>query len=341
METNVSGKVTVAVLSDIHYAGVAERARGNDYELRAITNPLLRAFTRTFRHFVWMRNPLNQGAQLDRFLAEIGPADFVVANGDYSCDSGFVGVSDDAAFESAQECLGKLRDRFGNRAHFTFGDHEIGKLSLIGGNGGMRLASWQRATESLGLKPFWQVLIGNYVLMGVASPLIALPANQPDALPEEWPEWLKLRDAHLAEIRAAFDSLKLEQRVLLFCHDPTALPFLWREESVRRRLPQIEQTIIGHLHTRVILWKSWMLSGIPPVRFLGNSVRRFTSALHEAHHWWPFKVRLCPALSGIELLNDGGYYTVEIDPAAKQPAEFTFHPLPRKKLNQHCRPPRA
>jgi len=107
------------------------------------------------------------------------------------------------------------------------------------------------------------------------------------------------------------------------------LPFLWQEESVRRRLPQIEQTVIGHLHTRLILWKSRVLSGIPPVRFLGNSVRKFTSALHAAHHWWPFKVRLCPALSGIELLNDGGYCTVEIDPTAKLPARFKFHPLPR------------
>jgi len=72
-----------------------------------------------------------------------------------------------------------------------------------------------------------------------------------------------------------------------------------------------------------------LLSGIPPVRFLGNSVRKFTSALHEAHHWWPFRVQLCPALSGIELLNDGGYYTVAIDPTAKLPARFMFHPLPR------------
>jgi hypothetical protein len=331
METRATGSITVAILSDIHFAGADERARGDDYELRSIANPLLRFFVRIYRHFIWMRQPMDQGAQLDRFLNEIKPVDYVVANGDYSCDSGFVGVSDDAAFQSAQECLGKLRDRFSNRIQFTIGDHEIGKLTFFGGKGGMRLASWKCATESFGLKPFWQLAIGNYLLIGVASPLIALPANQPDARPAEWPEWLKLRDTHLAEIRAAFDALKPEQRVILFCHDPTALPFLWREESVRRRLPQIEQTVIGHLHTHLILWKSRLLSGIPPVRFLGHSIRRYTSALHEAHHWQPFRVRLCPALSGIELLNDGGYYTVEIDPAAKRPVQFTFHPLPRRR----------
>jgi hypothetical protein len=323
------GNVTVAILSDIHYAGAAERACGNNYELRVITNPILRTAVHIYRHVLWMRRPLDQAPQLERFIAEVGPVDYLVANGDYSCDTGFVGVSDSAVAQSVQECLGKLRAKFGDHARFTIGDHELGKLTLFDGIGGMRLASWQRATESLGLQPFWQLNIGHYVLMGVASPLIALPANQSDALPEEWPEWLHLRATHLAEIRNAFNALQLEQRVILFCHDPTALPFLWREESVRQRLPQIEQTIIGHLHTRLILWKSRMLSGIPTIRFLGHSVHKFTSALHEAHYWWPFRERLCPALSGIELLNDGGYFTMEIDPAANRPAQFTFHPLPR------------
>ncbi len=62
--------------------------------------------------------------------------------------------------------------------------------------------------RQLGLKPFWKFAIGRYLLIGVSSPLIALPANQPDTLPEEWPEWQQLREAHLAEIRAAFDDLQ-------------------------------------------------------------------------------------------------------------------------------------
>jgi len=326
---SASGEVSVAILSDIHYAGPAERARGNDYELRALANPLVRSVVRMYRHCVWMRRPVEQGPQLDRFLGQVGPVDYVVANGDFSCDSGFVGVSDPAARESTEECLGKLRAQFGERARFVIGDHELGKLTFFGTAGGLRLASWRCAVEMPGLQPFWQLAVGCYRLFGVTSPLIALPANQPDTLAEEWPEWLRLREAHLTEIRAAFDKLAPDQRVILFCHDPTALPFLWREEPVRSRLPQIEQTVIGHLHTRVILWKSRVLSGIPPIRFLGRSISRFTSALHEAHRWWPFNVRLCPALCGIELLNDGGYFTMQIDPAAKGPARFLFHPLPR------------
>lgn len=329
METRAAGDLTVAILSDIHYAAGAERARGNDYEFRSVAHPLARAFVRAYRHFIWMRHPLDQGVQLDRFLAGVGPVDYLVANGDYSCDSGFIGVSDPASCESAQECLGKLRARFGDRARLTFGDHELGKPTLFGSVGGMRLASWHCATQQLGLTALWKLSLGRYLLLGVCSPLIALPANQPDTLPGEWPEWQRLREAHLAEIRAAFDALPPDQRVLLFCHDPTALPFLWREEPVRRRLAQVEQTILGHLHTRLVLWKSRALSGIPPVRFLGRSIGRFTSALHEAHLWWPFRVRLCPALSGTQLLNDGGYYTLRLDPTANRPARFTFHPLPR------------
>jgi hypothetical protein len=329
METRETGGIAVAILSDIHYAGPAERVRGEKYEIQAIDNLMLRIIARTFRKLVWMRHPFEQGRQLDRFLAEVRPVDYLVANGDYCCDSGFVGVSDPAAFQSAQECLDKLRAKFGDRAWFTLGDHELGKLTLFGGKGGIRLASWHCATRQLGVRPFWKLSLGRYLLIGVSSPLIALPTNQPDVLPEEWPEWQQLREAHLAEVRAAFDTLKPEQRVLLFCHDPTALPFLSREESVRRRLPQIEQTILGHLHTRLILWKSRLLSGMPPIRFLGRNISRFTSALNEAHHWWPFHVRLCPALSGIELLNDGGYYTMQLDPKANRPARFTFHPLPR------------
>jgi len=329
MDSPAPGAVTVAILSDIHYAGPLEQSRGEDYEFRLVANPVLRTLNRVYRHWIWMRHPLDQGRQLDRFLAEVGPVDYVVANGDYPCDTAYGGFSDPASFQSARECLGKLRDRFGDRVRFTLGDHDLGKLSLFGGRGGMRLASWHCATQQLGLPSFWQLPVGRYLLLGVASPLIALPANRADVPPAEWPDWQPVREAHLAEIRAAFDALRPDQRVLLFCHDPTALPFLWREEAVRRRLPQVEQTIIGHLHTGLILWKSRMLSGVPPIRFLGRNINRFSSALHEARHWWPFHMRLCPALSGIELLNDGGYYTVRLDPSATRPAHFTFHPLPR------------
>jgi hypothetical protein len=317
------------VLSDIHYAGAIERTRGNDYEFNIIKGRLTRFLARLYRHYVWMRHPMERGAMLDRFLAEAGPADYVIVNGDHSCNSGFIGLADSAALASATECLDKIKARYGDRAHFVFGDHELGKRTMFSGQGGMRLASWRACTGALGLPRFWKLEIGNYVLMAVCSPLLALPANQADTLPEEWPEWQRLREEHLAEIRTAFDALRPDQRVLLFCHDPTALPFLGQEEAVRRRLPQIECTIIGHLHSNLIIWKSRWLGWIPPISFLGHTVKKMSSALSKSRAWWSFKIKLCPALAGIQLLNDGGYFTMNLDPAARKPAEIVFHPLRR------------
>src|SRR5205823_12960223 len=137
----------------------------------------------------------------------------------------------------------------------TFGDHELGKLSFFGGRGGLRLASWQRA-QDLALEPFWQLPLGKYLLLSIASPLVALPVYISETLPAERAEWERLRAEHLARIRDAFASLRPDHRVLLFCHDPTALPFLWRDDIVRAKLPQIEQTIIGHLHSNLILRQS-------------------------------------------------------------------------------------
>src|SRR5690348_6260930 len=106
---------TLGILSDIHYASAAERARGPDYELKGIPNGLLRRLVWCYRHFFWLRSPLDHNYLLDHFLKRSSDFDYVVANGDYSCNSAFVGVSDDAAAQSVQECLTKLRQVFGER----------------------------------------------------------------------------------------------------------------------------------------------------------------------------------------------------------------------------------
>lgn len=320
---------TIGVVSDIHYASAAEQARGGDYELRAVSNLAQRLLLKAYRHFIWLRHPLQHNALLDTFLNRVGPVDGVVANGDYSCDTGFVGVSDDAACQSARECLGKLRNQFSPAFRATFGDHELGKFSFVGGSGGLRVGSFHRARQELALEPFWRWQLGRNILIGVTSSLLALPVLDPELLPEERKEWQQLRDDHLEHIRNAFSQLKPGERVLLFCHDPTALPFLWREESVRSKFSQIGQTIIGHLHSPLIFWKSRRLAGLPEIRFLGHSVRRMSKALHEARKWQPFRVRLCPSLAGVELLKDGGFLTFQIDADAQQPIVLNRHRIPR------------
>ena len=325
-----SGERIARIVED-RDASSAEQARGNDYELRGIANPMLRTMVRFYRNWIWQREPLNRNYLLARFLDQAKGCDYAVANGDYSCNSAFVGVSDEAACQSAKECLDRLRATFGARLRATFGDHELGKLSFFGGQGGMRLASWHRARSALGLESLWRLELGRYVLVGVASSLVALPVFEADTLPEERPEWESLREEHLTEIRDAFANLRPSQRVLLFCHDPTALPFLWQEETIRSRLVQIEQTIIGHLHTNLILWKSRILAGMPRIGFLGHTPKRLTSALRQARHWRPFNVRLCPALGGIELTRRGGYLKAELNPAGTQPVHFQFQFVPRSR----------
>jgi len=323
----VAGTCSVAIVSDIHYASAAEQARGNDYELRAIENRLLRICVRLYRDIIWKRRPLHQNHLLDQFLLQASDCEYAVANGDYSCNSGFVGVSDEAALQSARECLEKLRQKFGANLKVNIGDHELGKMSFFGGRGGMRLKSWYCARKELGLEPLWRLDLGSTVLLGLVSSLIALPLFEPDTLPAERGEWQQLREEHLMEIRKAFASLKPHQRLLLFCHDPTALPFLWREQVVQSRLPQLEQTTIGHLHSNLVFWQSRIFAGMPRLHFLGHTAKRLSGALREARYWRPFKVRLCPALGGIELLKDGGFYVAHIDPAGQAPTQFEFHRL--------------
>lgn len=320
---------TVIVLSDVHYAGAEEIARGW-HESEIIENHCLRLAVRAYRYFIWRRDPFAHNYLLDRFCQEAPVADYVIANGDYSCDTAFVGVSDEPAYRSAEECLAKLRQKFGAKLHLTIGDHELGKRSLFGGRGGMRLMSWQRTTEGLDLKPFWKFQVGRYVFIGITSSLVALPVYRPETISEEHAGWEHLRNDHMNQICDAFIALEPTQRVVLFCHDPTALPFLWKEEPIRDRIDQITQTILGHLHSRFYLWQSKLLAGLPTISWMGYSIRRMTAALKEARLWLPFRIRLCPALAGIQLLKDGGYLCLEFDDGGDESPTFEFRPLPWK-----------
>jgi len=319
----------IAILSDVHDAGPRERQRGNDYEYKDLTSPYQRAVCRFYRRFLWLRNPLEHNSLLEDFLARVGDRDHVFALGDYCCDSAFVGISDDAALESANECLGALRRRFGTRLHALIGDHDLGKFPLFGERGGLRFESWRRAQKDLGLVPFWRVEIGHYLFIGITSTLLMLPAFSGEILENERRDWEVARTAHLEEIRKEFRALSSQQRVILLCHDPSALPYLWEESAIRTRVDQIERTVVGHLHSPFIMWNSRRLAGMPAVSFLGHTINRLSNALRRARRWQPFKVDLCPSLAGIELLKDGGFYTDEIDATNHRPFTPVRHWLPR------------
>jgi hypothetical protein len=318
-----------AVASDVHYACDIEKARGNDYEQRTIANPLLRVFVHYYRRFFWARDPFARNYLLDDFIAATD-VDHAVICGDLTCDTGFVGASDLAAFQSADECLKKLRARFRHGVDVIYGDHDLGKVTFFGGAGGMRLDSLDIMRNRLGCPEFWTRNIGDYVLIGVSSSLVAFPSFEAEALPDERERWTALRAEHIAAISQAFEGLPARAKVILFCHDPTALPYLHEVPSVRARLPQIECTFIGHLHSRLILAKSRLLAGMPTIRFLGHTVAKLSKALGRARLWKPFNVILCPALAGIELLKDGGFCEVELDPSGSAPLRVITRRLPRR-----------
>lgn len=322
-----ASSIRLAIISDVHYASAAEKARGETF-LSAVPNPFRRWLVKQYRHRIWLRDAFGHNHHLDHFLTATRDSDFAVANGDFECDTAYVGVSDEAAFQSASECLGKLRTGFPGRFQGTFGDHEIGKKMLAADVGGLRLASFTRAQTELGLQPFWQVRFGRVVLLGVTSTLAAMPVYEAESLPDEIAEWRRLSASHLAEIDRAFAALDDADRVILFCHDPTALPFIGRLPAVRRRFSQIERTVIGHLHSLVYLRMSRALSGMPSLAFLGHSIRRMSLALREARHWKPFNVLLCPSPPGVQMLKDGGYFIAALRPDGSEPVRFEFHPLP-------------
>jgi hypothetical protein len=320
----------ILILSDVHYAGDAERARGAT-EATGVKNPLVRWLVRLWRGVVWLREPFAHNYQLDELLARAGDPDWVVANGDYSCDSAFIGLCDLPARESARECLGKLRARFGERLLMTIGDHELGKTNLTG-RGGMRLESWRVTTGEMGLPTIWEKRVGRFVLIGVTSSLIGLEILRADILVEEWAEWQRLRAEHMAQLRMIFEGIGREERIILFCHDPTALPFLAEETWMQARFNQLERTVVGHLHTPLIFWKTRLLAGFPPIRFAGKGIHRISRGLNRARAWKPFKALLCPSLAGSELLKDGGFYTLKLP--ENGPAEFTRHRLPWKEIGR-------
>jgi hypothetical protein len=316
---------TLLVVSDIHRAGLAEQAR-RGFDARVVGNPFLRTFQRLYRRHVWMADPMSHNDKLEEILRRVPGPDRVVANGDFTLDTGFVGVSDDAAMESAAEALDLLRQAYGDRVRAVMGDHEIGKKSFMGGAGGVRRASLERAETGLGIPRLWRETVGEWLWIGMTSTLAAWPVFRAET-PEEEHAWWEVNHAeHLSGIDAFFRESG-SRRILLFCHDPTALPFLSRLPGVRQALPRLEATVIGHLHTPLVLGVGRALAGMPRVEFAGYTVRRISAALREARCWKGFRVVLCPSPPGIQLLKDGGYLTADWPPESGR-MDFRRHRVP-------------
>lgn len=317
----------LVVFSDVHFAGPEEQLR-RGHESRAISNPLLRWGTTLWRQWVWLRDPYAHNHRLDQLLDRNPSPDVVVANGDYTLDTAFVGVSDAAACASASTVLERLRSAYGDRVWAILGDHELGKKSLFGGHGGMRWASWEACRSRLRVPGVWRHDFGRWTAMGLTSSLLALPVFEDDVLPEERNDWNAEREVLLAWVRDCFAGLPLDRRVLLFVHDPSALPFLAKVPEVRARLGQVERTVVGHLHSPAIFGLAQTLAGAPQITGLGHSIRRYSGGLRSARCWRDFRTVLCPSPAGSELFHDGGWLEFDLDVEHGTVRQFRRHRLP-------------
>lgn len=318
------------IASDLHYAGPIEQQR-NDHELGVATNRIQRLLVRMYRKYIWLDSPQAHSYLLDTFLDTAPQADTIILLGDLSCDTKFVGVSDPGAKQSAKLCLHKIKSHFKKEVYATPGDHDLGKMSLVGGVGGPRIESWRVWTEELGLPGLWSFDLGTFTFIGLASTIIALPVFEPEMLPQERPQWFRIREDYLAKVSSLLEDVRPKQNLVLCLHDPTALPYLYELDALQKRVDKLFVTFIGHLHSRAVYKLASKLVGMPRIQILGNTIRRMSSALKQGAVWKKFKLQLCPSLTGIQLFKDGGFLILNYDNQTES-LTWEFKPLPWQEV---------
>jgi hypothetical protein len=305
--------VRLAVMSDVHVMGVGEEemSEASERDLGREDHPVragLRRRLNGLRNRFWHWDSESRQACFLHALEIIDEhqPDLVILNGDYGGDHEGVGLSDDHTFDSAALVIDMVRDIFPDRSRLVFGDHDLGKYNTLRGRGGIRLASLHRGEDLLGIESFWQHPFGRYHLIGVNSSLLTLALFQPEALPEEWEEWQRLRQEHARQIEDAFQGLSDDARVVLFCHDPSALSEVASLPAVAARAPQILRTIVGHVHTPVLLQMNRLLRHAPLIKTRYPIARIISQGAKGSRTWKMFHPLVCPSTFGVGNHISGG-----------------------------------
>ena len=309
----------IAVVSDFHVAGPLERDKADEcyrqvgHGLHPLRRKLRKGLHR-MRGGLWNAHP---EWREEAFLKALGIVhayrpDWVVANGDYGGDHGGVGISDAATFESAAAVVQTIRDHFRDHARFVFGDHDLGKYSTLLREGGIRLKSLELGERRLGIPSFWHEVDEDIHLIGVNSSLFTLDLFLPEAIAEEIPKWRRKREQHIEHVSHAFDGLPREARVILFCHDPSALHALSQLPVVMDRRKHIEITVVGHLHSPSLM----KLARILPVnrsrwRPKYPVARIIAHGLEGVKSWRQFNPVVCPSTFGTGHHVRGGLLFIE------------------------------
>lgn len=309
----------VAVVSDLHVAGPGEHAETRE-SVRLLGHGegrLRRRFRRGLnrvRDRFWHSHPESRAACFVQALQHIynyGP-DMLIANGDYAGDHSGMGLSDDHTYESVNHVVSLIREIFPERSRFNFGDHDIGKYNTVRRQGGIRLRSLERGVD-LGLESFWEIPCDNYLLMGVNSSLLTLELYLPEALPEEIDAWTAHREAHVQQIVERLRVIDEGSRIILFSHDPSAMGLLSTLPEIRARWPQIACTVVGHLHTPMLMGLTRMMRHVPVLKTNYPIARIVTHGARGAQDWKRFNPVVCPSTYGVGHHISGGILFLEAD----------------------------
>jgi hypothetical protein len=112
----------------------------------------------------------------------------------------------------------------------------------------------------------------------------------------------------------AFEALPRRARVILFCHDPSALDVLGRLPVVQSKLSQIALTVIGHLHSPGLLWVARRAARLGSRWTPRYPVARIVAkGLAGVRSWELFHPVVCPSTFGTGHLAAGGLLLIEDD----------------------------
>lgn len=318
------------IFSDVHYAGPGERRRGLT-ETDASVHPIQKMFVSVYRNFLWLADPLAHASNFRNLAIKMNSlkCDDSIFLGDTSMDTAFIGIADPLTLESAQEFMSLVQSHIDAPTKWVVGDHELGKTSMIGKKGGPRYKSVENWTEELNKPLGWSDHWHHWKLISVCSTLVGMPVFEAEILPTEKSLWVDAHENHIQWIKKTFGQIQKHERAILFCHDPSALGFMYGIPEVREKLDQIAVTWVGHMHTPLVKNAADLFAGIPPILHLGSSLRRYSLALQKAKVWKKFRMKLCPSPAGSELLRDGGFFemTLSTDPNQKFPINV-FHNNP-------------
>ncbi len=308
----------LAVISDIHVLGPSEHERARELtrdlaRQHGLVRGVWRRFLHGARNRFWNWRPESRRACFMKALEDMQNwhPDWVIANGDYGGDAEGIGLSHEKTYESAAGVITLMREVFPDRCHFIFGDHDIGKYSTAMRQGGIRLASMDVGEQRLGIRSFWHEQAGSFDLIGINSSLITLDHFLPEALTEEIPEWRRRREEHESRVTETFAALDTNARVILFCHDPSALGILAHNPAIRDKLPQIELTVLGHLHEPRLLSLIQRLPRLPDWTPRYPVARIIREGLRSADTWSLFNPIVCPSPFGTGHHLSGGLLYIE------------------------------